>query len=219
MYCFRMSLLWFAWTSTREFGIEKLREATDGFRENSLIEGSLYKGFINGDVFAIQKMKWNAEAERVKPSDVILGTRGRGFILSVLQGSVSEYCICNYKSALVVIVPGNVRYTGGNWWTSEGKRGGNSLIHSSLSQKLWFIYRQLTDWMMEPYEQNLIHLIIKGLHKAICSSMLEEPSSKHMLRVTKVALWVTRLQRYYGNLMHTITVGLSHSLTHLFLDC
>ncbi|KAM1018894.1 hypothetical protein ACFX13_041058 [Malus domestica] len=60
MYCFRMSLLWFAWTSTREFGIEKLREATDGFRENSLIEGSLYKGFINGDVFAIQKMKWNA---------------------------------------------------------------------------------------------------------------------------------------------------------------
>ncbi|CAN6722709.1 unnamed protein product [Malus baccata var. baccata] len=48
-----------------------------------------------------------------------------------LQGS-----ICNYKSTLVVIVPGNVRYTGGNWWTSEGKRGGNSLIHYYLSQKL-----------------------------------------------------------------------------------
>ncbi|CAN6715681.1 unnamed protein product [Malus baccata var. baccata] len=44
----------------REFGIEKLREATDGFRENSLIEGSVYKGFVNGDFFAIQKMKWNA---------------------------------------------------------------------------------------------------------------------------------------------------------------
>ncbi|RXI09342.1 hypothetical protein DVH24_033959 [Malus domestica] len=44
----------------REFGIEKLREATDGFRENSLIEGSVYKGFMNGDFFAIQKMKWNA---------------------------------------------------------------------------------------------------------------------------------------------------------------
>ncbi|CAN6692159.1 unnamed protein product [Malus baccata var. baccata] len=115
-----------------------------------------------------------------------------------LQGSIR-----NYKSALVVIVPGNVRYTGGNWWTSKGKRGGNSLIHSSLSQKLWFIYRQLTDWMMEPYEQNLIHLIIKGLHKAICSAsnlqsfsidffnswhdfrMLEEPSSRHILRVIK----------------------------------
>ncbi|CAN6584313.1 unnamed protein product [Malus baccata var. baccata] len=72
-----------------------------------------------------------------------------------------------YSVAFVFI---EVRYTGGNWWTSEGKRGGNSLIHSSLSQKLWFIYRQLTDWMMEPYEQNLIHLIIKGLHQAICSA-------------------------------------------------
>ncbi|RXI02633.1 hypothetical protein DVH24_002711 [Malus domestica] len=48
-----------------------------------------------------------SEAERVKPSDVILGTGGRGFIQSVLQGSVSDYCICTYKSALVVIVPGN----------------------------------------------------------------------------------------------------------------
>ncbi|KAM1656758.1 hypothetical protein COP1_045182 [Malus domestica] len=174
---------------------------------------------MNGDFFAIQKMMWNA-CEELK----ILHKRSRMSQAircdpSVLQGSVSEYCICNYKSALVVIVPGNVRYTGGNWWTSEGKRGGNSLIHSSLSQKLWFIYRQLTDWMMEPYEQNLIHLIIKGLHQAICSAMLEKPSSRHMLRVTKVALWVIRLQRYYGNLMHTITVGLSHSLTPLFLEC
>ncbi|KAM1656757.1 hypothetical protein COP1_045182 [Malus domestica] len=145
---------------------------------------------MNGDFFAIQKMMWNA-CEELK----ILHKRSRMSQAircdpSVLQGSVSEYCICNYKSALVVIVPGNVRYTGGNWWTSEGKRGGNSLIHSSLSQKLWFIYR-----------------------------MLEKPSSRHMLRVTKVALWVIRLQRYYGNLMHTITVGLSHSLTPLFLEC
>ncbi|KAM1151802.1 hypothetical protein FF1_034494 [Malus domestica] len=46
------------------------------------------------------------EAERVKPAAVILGTRGRGFIQSVLQGSVSEYCMRNSKSAPVVIVPG-----------------------------------------------------------------------------------------------------------------
>ncbi|KAM1457208.1 hypothetical protein ACFX13_035271 [Malus domestica] len=46
------------------------------------------------------------EAERVKPAAVILGTRGRGFIQSVLQGSVSEYCMRNCKSAPVVIVPG-----------------------------------------------------------------------------------------------------------------
>lgn len=41
------------------FRIEKLREAIDGFKENSLIEGSVYKCFINRDFFAIQKMKWN----------------------------------------------------------------------------------------------------------------------------------------------------------------
>ncbi|KAB2635619.1 hypothetical protein D8674_026153 [Pyrus ussuriensis x Pyrus communis] len=46
------------------------------------------------------------EAERVKPAAVILGTRGRGFIQSVLQGSVSEYCMRNCKSSPVVIVPG-----------------------------------------------------------------------------------------------------------------
>ncbi|KAM1002577.1 hypothetical protein ACFX13_003042 [Malus domestica] len=46
------------------------------------------------------------EAERIKPAAVILGTRGRGFIQSVLKGSVSEYCMRNCKSAPVVIVPG-----------------------------------------------------------------------------------------------------------------
>ncbi|KAM1301566.1 hypothetical protein ACFX2H_012583 [Malus domestica] len=45
------------------FGIEELREATDGFRESSLIEGSVYKGSINGDLYAIKKMKWNAYEE------------------------------------------------------------------------------------------------------------------------------------------------------------
>ncbi|KAM2373004.1 hypothetical protein ACFX1X_047670 [Malus domestica] len=163
----------------REFGIEKLREATHGFRENSLIEGSVYKGFMNGDFFAIQKMKWNA-CEVLK----ILHKRSRT--------SQAIRCDPRYQRQRLhsKCTTRKLRHTGGNWWTSEGKRGGNSLIHSSMSQKLWFIYR-----------------------------MLEEPSSRHMLRVTKVALWVIRLQRYYGNLMHTITVGLSHSLTPLFLEC
>lgn len=44
----------------RVFGIEELKEATNGFRENCLIEGSVYKGSINGEVYAIKKMKWNA---------------------------------------------------------------------------------------------------------------------------------------------------------------
>ncbi|TKY53806.1 LYK5 protein [Spatholobus suberectus] len=47
----------------RVFGIEELVDATDGFDENCLIQGSVYKGQIDGEVFAIKKMKWNAYEE------------------------------------------------------------------------------------------------------------------------------------------------------------
>ncbi|KAJ1691436.1 hypothetical protein LUZ63_015591 [Rhynchospora breviuscula] len=46
------------------------------------------------------------EAERLKPAAVVLGTRGRTLLRSVLQGSVSEYCFHNCKAAPVIIVPG-----------------------------------------------------------------------------------------------------------------
>ncbi|VFQ65829.1 unnamed protein product [Cuscuta campestris] len=46
------------------------------------------------------------EAERLKPVAVVMGTRGRGLIQSVLQGSFSEYCFRNCKAAPVIIVPG-----------------------------------------------------------------------------------------------------------------
>ncbi|KAL6963853.1 hypothetical protein U1Q18_034859 [Sarracenia purpurea var. burkii] len=46
------------------------------------------------------------EAERLKPAAVVMGTRGRSLIQSVLQGSVSEYCFHNCKTAPVVVVPG-----------------------------------------------------------------------------------------------------------------
>ncbi|KAB2051043.1 hypothetical protein ES319_A12G028800v1 [Gossypium barbadense] len=46
------------------------------------------------------------EAERLKPAAVVMGTRGRSLIQSVFQGSVSEYCFHNCKSAPVIIVPG-----------------------------------------------------------------------------------------------------------------
>ncbi|KAG2400875.1 hypothetical protein LR48_Vigan04g253200 [Vigna angularis] len=46
------------------------------------------------------------EAERIKPAAVVLGSRGRGFIQSVLQGSVGVYCLHHCKAAPVVIVPG-----------------------------------------------------------------------------------------------------------------
>ncbi|THG21226.1 serine/threonine receptor-like kinase NFP [Camellia sinensis] len=42
------------------FGIEELREATDGFDERWVIQGSVYKGCIDGVIYAIKKMKWNA---------------------------------------------------------------------------------------------------------------------------------------------------------------
>ncbi|KAM0011108.1 putative rossmann-like alpha/beta/alpha sandwich protein [Helianthus debilis subsp. tardiflorus] len=48
------------------------------------------------------------EAEKVKPIAVVMGTRGRSLMQSVLQGSVSEYCFHNCKAAPVIIVPGIV---------------------------------------------------------------------------------------------------------------
>ncbi|KAK7352118.1 hypothetical protein VNO80_17536 [Phaseolus coccineus] len=46
------------------------------------------------------------EAERIKPAAVVLGTRGRGLIQSVLQGSVGAHCLHHCKAAPIVIVPG-----------------------------------------------------------------------------------------------------------------
>lgn len=46
------------------------------------------------------------EAERLKPAAVVIGTRSRGIIQSVLQGSVSEFCFHHCKVAPIIIVPG-----------------------------------------------------------------------------------------------------------------
>ncbi|KAH9603695.1 hypothetical protein KSS87_007446 [Heliosperma pusillum] len=46
------------------------------------------------------------EAERLHPAAVVMGTRGRGLVQSVLQGSVSEYCFHHCKTAPIIIVPG-----------------------------------------------------------------------------------------------------------------
>lgn len=48
------------------------------------------------------------EADRIKPVAVVMGTRGRSLMQSVLQGSVSEYCFHHCKAAPVIIVPGKV---------------------------------------------------------------------------------------------------------------
>ncbi|KAB2088083.1 hypothetical protein ERO13_A04G127801v2 [Gossypium hirsutum] len=56
------------------------------------------------------------EAERVKPAAVVMGTRGRSLIQSVFQGSVSDYCVHNCKSAPVIIVPGKDAGDGSLTW-------------------------------------------------------------------------------------------------------
>lgn len=47
----------------RVFGYEELRAATNGFDQSCLILGSVYKGTIDGEVYAIKKMNWNAYEE------------------------------------------------------------------------------------------------------------------------------------------------------------
>ncbi|KAK4425572.1 Serine/threonine receptor-like kinase NFP [Sesamum alatum] len=47
----------------RVFGMDELRGATEGFDERWIIQGSVYKGCIDGEWYAIKKMKWNAYEE------------------------------------------------------------------------------------------------------------------------------------------------------------
>ncbi|KAI3504221.1 hypothetical protein L1887_32766 [Cichorium endivia] len=42
------------------YKVDELNEATDGFDERWVIEGSVFKGYIHGKPYAIKKMKWNA---------------------------------------------------------------------------------------------------------------------------------------------------------------
>lgn len=44
----------------RVYGIDDLVEATDAFDDKWVVQGSVYKAYINGELFAIKKMKWNA---------------------------------------------------------------------------------------------------------------------------------------------------------------
>ena len=45
------------------YEIEEIQKATNGFSEKCVIQGAVYKGFIDGKCFAIKKMKWNAYEE------------------------------------------------------------------------------------------------------------------------------------------------------------
>lgn len=45
------------------YEIDELKKATDEFNETCVVNGSVYKGYIDGKLFAIKKMKWNAYEE------------------------------------------------------------------------------------------------------------------------------------------------------------
>ncbi|KAH7653474.1 Non-specific serine/threonine protein kinase protein [Dioscorea alata] len=47
----------------RVFELDELRHATSDFDRSRLINGSVFKGIINGQVFAIKRMKWDATDE------------------------------------------------------------------------------------------------------------------------------------------------------------
>ncbi|KAK9082764.1 hypothetical protein Scep_029235 [Stephania cephalantha] len=47
----------------RVFGIEEVKGATGEFDSSCLIHGSVFKGFIGGECYAIKRMKWNAYEE------------------------------------------------------------------------------------------------------------------------------------------------------------
>ncbi|XP_017255706.1 uncharacterized protein C167.05 [Daucus carota subsp. sativus] len=50
------------------------------------------------------------EVDRLKPAALVMGTRGRTYLQSVFQGSVSEYCHHNCKATAIIIVPGQCIY-------------------------------------------------------------------------------------------------------------
>ncbi|KAF6148355.1 hypothetical protein GIB67_025574 [Kingdonia uniflora] len=45
------------------YGVQEVKEATNGFAPGCLIQGSVYKGCIGGEFYAIKRMKWNAREE------------------------------------------------------------------------------------------------------------------------------------------------------------
>ncbi|KAJ6739089.1 ADENINE NUCLEOTIDE ALPHA HYDROLASES-LIKE SUPERFAMILY PROTEIN [Salix koriyanagi] len=50
------------------------------------------------------------EADRLKPAAVVMGTRGRGLIQSVLQGSVGEYCLHNCRVPIIIVPEKGFRF-------------------------------------------------------------------------------------------------------------
>ncbi|KAG6476623.1 serine/threonine receptor-like kinase NFP [Zingiber officinale] len=78
------------------FDVATLREATAGFDRSRLIQGSVYKGTIDGEVFAVKKMKWNAYDElkilqKVNHSNLV---KLEGFCIDAKEGTT--YLVYEY---------------------------------------------------------------------------------------------------------------------------
>ncbi|EMS63059.1 Proline-rich receptor-like protein kinase PERK2 [Triticum urartu] len=80
----------------RVFKVEELERGTDGFDDAHLIQGSVYKANIGGEVFAVKKMKWDACEElkilqKVNHSNLV---KLEGFCINTATGDcflVYEY--------------------------------------------------------------------------------------------------------------------------------
>ncbi|XP_050234173.1 uncharacterized protein LOC126682500 [Mercurialis annua] len=87
---------------------EVVLEMTQGLMEKLAVEAfqiSMVKSvarIVEGDAGKVICK----EADRIRPAAVVMGSRGRSLVQSVLYGSVSEYCFHHCKAAPVIIVPG-----------------------------------------------------------------------------------------------------------------
>ncbi|KAI8026614.1 Serine/threonine receptor-like kinase NFP [Camellia lanceoleosa] len=105
------------------FGIEELRQATDGFDERWVIQGSVYKGCIDGVIYVIKKMKWNA-CEELKILQKVNIKKNFIFAPSV------EFSWCLFQ--LIFLIN---RYSADHWTTATA---GQHSRFCSLSLSLFF---------------------------------------------------------------------------------
>ncbi|KAF5745718.1 hypothetical protein HS088_TW07G01310 [Tripterygium wilfordii] len=86
---------------------EELYLATQALMEKLSFEaaqagvGATVARIVKGDAGKV--ICW--EAERLLPAAVVMGSKGKSIVRSVLRGSVSEYCFKHCKVSPVVIVP------------------------------------------------------------------------------------------------------------------
>ncbi|KAK8965432.1 Protein LYK5 [Platanthera guangdongensis] len=103
------------------FQIDELREATADFDRSCLIRGSVYRGKINGEMYAVKQMKWNAIAElkilqKVNHTNLV---KLEGFCID------AEPCICYL---VYEYVPNGSLYS----WLHDPTRSGNLDWHHRL---------------------------------------------------------------------------------------